>query len=156
MENQHNNARHNNARRWLLGEFWIPVLLCLGIIILYENDLLLSGGWHDEKMNEYYVAIVMEIVTICLIPISLRLFRFRGVRRAFQSSPASALRQWGSIRLLMLTLPMLVNCWLYYQFMNVAFGYMGIIGLLSLCFVYPSKARCDQESSDQAPVQEKK
>ena len=85
--------KHNNARRWLLGEFWIPVLLCLGIIILYENDLLLSGGWHDEKMNEYYVAIVMEIVTICLIPISLRLFRFRGVRRAFQSSPDSALRK---------------------------------------------------------------
>ena len=92
----------------------------------------------------------MELITICLIPISLRLFKFHVVKRAFQSSAEAALRKWGSVRLLMLTLPMLVNCWLYYQFMNVAFGYMGIIGLLSLCFVYPSKARCNQETSDQA------
>ena len=137
----------NNPRRLLLLEFWIPVLVCLCIIVLYENDILLSGGWHDNKLNEYYVAIAMELITICLIPVSLRLFKFQGIKRAFQSSAELALRQWGSVRLLMLTLPMLVNCWLYYQFMNVAFGYMGIIGLLSLCFVYPSKARCNQETS---------
>lgn len=139
----------NNPHRLLLLEFWVPVLICLCIIILYENDILLSGGWHDNKINEYYVAIAMEFITICLIPISLRLFKFRGVRRAFQSSADIALQQWGSVRLAMLTLPMLVNCWLYYQFMNVAFGYMGIIGLLSLCFVYPSKARCTQETIKQ-------
>lgn len=137
---------NHNLRRLLLLEFWIPVLICLCIIILYENDLLLSGNWHENKMDEYYAAIVMELVTICLIPLSLRLFKFHGVKRSVQSSWES-LRKWGSVRMLMLTLPMLVNCWLYYQFMNVAFGYMGIIGLLSLCFIYPSKTRCDQETA---------
>ncbi len=132
----------------LLLEFWIPVLICLCIIILYENDLLLSGSWHDNKIDEYYVAIVMELVTICLIPLSLRLFKFRSVKQDLQTSEGLMLRKWGSVRLLMLTLPMMVNCWLYYQFMNVAFGYMGIIGLLSLCFVYPSKARCSQEEAE--------
>lgn len=132
----------------LLLEFWIPVLICLCIIILYENDLLLSGSWHDNKMDEYYVAIVMELVTICLIPLSLRLFKFHRVKQDLQTSEGLMLRKWGSVRLLMLTLPMMVNCWLYYQFMNVAFGYMGIIGLLSLCFVYPSKARCSQEEAE--------
>ncbi len=135
----------NNPHKLLLFEFWLPVLICLCIIILYENDILLSGGWHGNKMSEYYVAIAMELVTICLIPISLRLFKFRGVKRALQSSAETALGHWGSVRLSMLTLPMLVNCWFYYQFMNVAFGYMGIIGLLSLCFVYPSKVRCAQD-----------
>lgn len=138
----------NNLRRMLLLEFWIPVLICLCIIILYENDLLLSGSWHDNKIDEYYVAIVMELVTICLIPLSLRLFKFRSVKQDLQTSEGLMLRKWGSVRLLMLTLPMMVNCWLYYQFMNVAFGYMGIIGLLSLCFVYPSKARCSQEVAE--------
>ena len=138
----------NNLRRMLLLEFWIPVLICLCIIILYENDLLLSGSWHDNKMDEYYVAIVMELVTICLIPLSLRLFKFHRVKQDLQTSEGLMLRKWGSVRLLMLTLPMMVNCWLYYQFMNVAFGYMGIIGLLSLCFVYPSKARCSQEEAE--------
>lgn len=138
----------NNLRRMLLLEFWIPVLICLCIIILYENDLLLSGSWHDNKMDEYYVAIVMELVTICLIPLSLRLFKFQSVKQDLQASAGLMLRRWGSVRLLMLTLPMMVNCWLYYQFMNVAFGYMGIIGLLSLCFVYPSKTRCSQEVAE--------
>lgn len=138
----------NNLRRMLLLEFWIPVLICLCIIILYENDLLLSGSWHDNKIDEYYVAIVMELVTICLIPLSLRLFKFHRVKQNLQTSEGLMLRKWGSVRLLMLTLPMMVNCWLYYQFMNVAFGYMGIIGLLSLCFVYPSKARCSQEEAE--------
>lgn len=138
----------NNLRRMLLLEFWIPVLICLCIIILYENDLLLSGSWHDNKIDEYYVAIVMELITICLIPLSLRLFKFRSVKQDLQTSEGLMLRKWGSVRLLMLTFPMMVNCWLYYQFMNVAFGYMGIIGLLSLCFVYPSKARCNQETAE--------
>jgi hypothetical protein len=40
---------------------------------------------------------------------------------------------------------MMVNTWLYYMFMNVAFGYMAIILLLSLMFVYPSKVRCEQD-----------
>lgn len=138
----------NNLRRMLLLEFWIPVLICLCVIILYENDLLLSGSWHDNKIDEYYVAIVMELVTICLIPLSLRLYKFRSVKQDLQTSEGLMLRKWGSVRLLMLTLPMMVNCWLYYQFMNVAFGYMGIIGLLSLCFVYPSKTRCSQEVTE--------
>ena len=42
--------------------------------------------------------------------------------------------------------PMLINTLLYYVFMNVAFGYMAIIGLLSMVFVYPSKSRCEQET----------
>ena len=34
------------------------------------------------------------------------------------------------------------------MYMNVAFGYMAIIGALCLCFVYPSKDRCQLETSD--------
>ena len=35
--------------------------------------------------------------------------------------------------------------------MNVAFGYMGIILFLSLFFIYPSKARCQQELKEHQP-----
>lgn len=73
----------NNPRRLLLLEFWIPILVCLCIIILYENDILLSGGWHDNKLNEYYVAIAMELITICLIPVSLRLFQVPRYQACF-------------------------------------------------------------------------
>ena len=33
--------------------------------------------------------------------------------------------------------------------MNVAFGYMGIIGLLCLVFVFPSKTRCESETANE-------
>ena len=129
----------------LLLQFWLPVAACLVIIVLYENEVLLPAAWQDSKMAEYYSAIVMELLTICLIPIALRLFKFGFVRRRFTASPTRALLRYGSVRLVMLTLPMLVNTFLYYQFMNVAFGYMAIILLLCMAFVYPSRRRCEDE-----------
>ncbi|HCC87139.1 MAG TPA: hypothetical protein DEQ17_02590 [Prevotella sp.] len=137
----------SNSRKLLLVEFWIPVFICFCVIILFENDLLLSGGWLENKVQEYYVAIVMELLTIMMIPLSLRLFKFGIVRRQLLLSPIHSLVTWGTLRLCMLAVPMMVNCWLYYMFMNVAFGYMGIICVLCLCFVYPSKARCQMEAS---------
>lgn len=136
-----------DIRKILLVEFWVPIALCLILIILYENDILLVGRLSDEKMYEYYLAIAMELITICLIPISLRLFKFKKIKTQLQSTPDMALRKWGSIRMDMLALPMFVNCFLYYQFINVAFGYLGIIDLLCMVFVYPSKTRCEQETS---------
>lgn len=141
-------------QRKLLVQFWLPVAVCLVIIVLYESDLLLPAAWHGAKIAEYYSAIVMELLTICIIPVSLRLFKFGLVRRSFASNPTAALLRWGSVRLLMLVLPMLVNTFLYYQFMNVAFGYMGIILLLCMAFVYPSRRRCDDESRQAGDEQE--
>ncbi len=87
----------------------------------------------------------MEVVTICLIPLSLRLFKCKHVTSAIHSDGDKAMLRWGTVRLVMLCMPMVLNTWLYYQFMNVAFGYMGIIGLLSLAFVYPTRTRYIQE-----------
>ncbi len=138
----------DNSRKLLLVEFWIPLLISFCIIILFENDVLSSGSWIDNKVLEYYIAIAMELLTIVMIPLSLRLFKFGFVKQQLLSDPASALSTWGTVRLCMLTVPMMINCWLYYMFLNVAFGYMGIIGVLCLCFVYPSKDRCQLETSD--------
>lgn len=128
----------------LLVEFWLPTVLCLALVAVYENDWLLPGNFAGDKTAEYYTAIAMELITICLIPLALRLFRFSHVKASVCND--TGFRLWASLRMALLTLPMMVNTWLYYQFLNTTFGYMGIIGLLSLAFVYPSKARCEQET----------
>lgn len=133
------------TRKILLLEFWIPIAVCLIVIVLFENELLLPGVKGDNKVLDYYAAIVMELVTICLIPLALRLFKFKKVKKAMIGKSFDGLLRWGSLRLCMLVVPMMVNAVLYYTFMNVAFGYMGIIGLLCLVFVYPSKTRCQSE-----------
>lgn len=137
----------NHTRNILLAEFLTLILICLILVALYENDILLGGSRAADTSLDYYAALCMELVTICLIPLALRLFRFGSIRRRLTGSPARSLTWWGSCRLMMIGLPMVANTWLYYQFMNVAFGYMAIIGLLSLCFIYPSHARCNQEVS---------
>lgn len=133
------------VRKILLMEFWIPIVICLVVIVLFENEVLLPGVFGNDKVHDYYAAIFMELITICLIPLSLRLFKFKKVRKMMEGKGVDDLLRWGSVRLCMLVVPMMVNAVLYYLFMNVAFGYMGIIGLLCLVFVYPSKTRCESE-----------
>lgn len=120
-------------------------MVSLCIVVLYENDILLVGQWGADRIADYYWAIFMEVVTICLIPLSLRLFKWKHVSSAIHRDGDKAMLRWDTVRLAMLCVPMVLNTWLYYQFMNVAFGYMGIIGLLSLAFVYPTRTRYIQE-----------
>ena len=49
------------------------------------------------------------------------------------------------LNLQLLLLPLLVNTLLYYMYANVAFGYMAIILVIVLPFVYPSMERCMSE-----------
>jgi hypothetical protein len=64
---------------------------------------------------------------------------------------AIALRKWGVLRLSMLEVPLLANTLFYYIYMNTTFGYMAIILLICLAFVYPSMNRClaDVENTEE-------
>lgn len=124
----------------------VSIIIALAVIIMYETDTLLAGCYAADANTEFVVVSFMELLTICLIPLALRLFRFRAIRESLAATPSKALLRWGSLRMAMLCLPMLANTLLYYQFMNVAFGYMGIIGLISLAFIWPSMKRCVAET----------
>lgn len=129
----------------LLAHFlaWIAIALC--IVVVFENGLLPAGVLSADKGSEFVVATVMELLTICVIPFSLWMFRQRRVRRQLVERKEKALRRWGLLRIYLLVVPMTANTIIYYLYMNVAFGYMGIILFLSLFFIYPSLARCNQE-----------
>lgn len=129
--------------------FLTAIAVELVIVVLFENDLLPCGIMiSDDKSVEFVVATIMELLTICVIPVALKLFRFKRISKLLTS--AEALSKWGTIRLLMLCVPMIVNTVFYYMFMNVAFGYMGIIIFLCLFFVVPTKERCRSEIRTEA------
>jgi len=117
--------------------------LTLLIVLLFETGIIFSGELADNKSLEFAIATLMELLTICVIPFALRLFKM-GVVKKRLISPES-LYKWGILRLLMLCVPMLINCLLYYLFLNVAFGYMSIILFLCLFFVVPTMERCKSE-----------
>lgn len=134
------------TRKKLLAIFLSEVVGCLLLVVLGEAELLSPTEMAADKVVEYYAVGAMELLTICCIPLALRLFKFSSVSRQLAESPETALLKWGVVRMGMLSLPMTANTLLYYLFMNVAFGYMAIILLLCLFFVYPSAARCQQET----------
>lgn len=138
-----------HTQRLLMTIFLTAIALGLVIVTLFETDVLPCGIMTSEdKSTEFVAAFVMELLTICIIPVAMRLFRFKRIGARLIS--AEALKVWGMTRLLMLCVPMIVNTVLYYVFMNVAFGYMGIILFLCLFFVMPTMDRCLSEIKEEA------
>jgi hypothetical protein len=52
-------------------------------------------------------------------------------------------------RLIILEAPMVINTLLYYIYMNPTFGYLAIILLLCLPFVFPSYNRCVSDTTEE-------
>lgn len=128
----------------LLTAVCSAVAVSLAMVVLFESDVLPCGVLEDGRGGDEFVILTfMELLTLCSIPVALRLMKFGSVAR--QMTSPEALLRWGSLRLAMLCVPMVANTLLYYLYMNVAFGYMGIILLLCLAFVWPTRTRCEAE-----------
>lgn len=134
-----------NVRNILLAEMIVPVIVALAVIVLYETEILLWGVYAENQSAEFAVLTLMELLTVCSIPLALRLFKFRKVHEDLKERRESALLKWGSLRMMLLADTMLFNVVLYYLFANVAFGYMAIILFFCLAFVFPTMSRCQSE-----------
>lgn len=139
----------NTVRRTLTILFWTFFALSLITVVLFETNILEFGYYaSDNTQAEFLLTIMMEILTLAVIPVALKLFKFKNVRADLIARKAEALRKWGMLRLLLLEVPMLLNILLYYAYGKTTFGYMAIILLLTLPFVYPSMERCQSEVTE--------
>lgn len=122
----------------------VPLTIVALAVVLFETDLLPCGVLRGQQVDfEFVAAVAMEVLTIAFIPLALKLFKLHAVAKRLRTP--QALLCLGSLRLAMLTVPMVVNTLLYYLFMNVAFGYLAIILALCIFFVFPSMSRCEAE-----------
>ena len=108
------------------------------IAALYELDILPSGMMTGRPQDEFLSTISMELITIVFIPVALRLFKTKDVEKRLEEGDIKAFRKWGLVRILMITVPLVLNTLLYYSFMNTTFGYMALILLICLPFIYPA------------------
>ena len=126
--------------------FWAPVVIALVLVAAYESNMLLPGSLGDGG-TAYGVLMTMELLTLATIPAALCLFRLPKIHRRLTGEKAAALARFGSLRLLMIGAPLVANTYLYYlSGYTVAYAYLAIILVIVLPFVYPSKARCEQET----------
>lgn len=125
--------------------FWCGIATTLAVAALGETNILPEGIWQGEEQLEFVVLMVMELATVALIPLALRLFKFKTVKSNLREYGPQALMKWGVVRIDMLHFPMLLNALFYYFFANNSFGIMALILCLCLVFVYPSRKRCEAE-----------
>lgn len=118
--------------------FIASVGIAVVVAALYELDILPSGVLADRPHDEFLCTIAMELVTIVFIPIALRLFKTKDVDRRLDEGDIKTFKTWSIVRILMITVPLLMNTLLYYIFMNTTFGYMALILLICLPFIYPA------------------
>ena len=136
------------VQRILLTNFFFMVVVALLLVGLYEMEILAPTDMASDATLMFVILTMMELVTIVVIPVALKLFCLKAIHRKLVNQKGDALLPWGTARLNMLCLPMLVNTFMYYQTMSPAFGYMAIILFLCLFFVYPSIGRCEAEASE--------
>ena len=122
--------------------------IALAIVVLYELDVLESGALADSKHTEFVALTVMELTTLAMAFLGLRLFKFPMIHTQLVTEKEPAMLKWGLLRLFILEVPMIVNTYLYYMYMNPTFGYLAIILLLTLPFVFPSEGRCLAETNE--------
>ncbi len=134
------------TQRILMTNFLFMVVLALLLVALYECEILEPTDMASDVSLMFVLQIVMELLTIVVIPVALKMFSIKVIRKKLIADKGNALLPWGTARINMLCLPMLVNVFLYYQTMSPAFGYMAIILFLCLFFIYPSIGRCTAET----------
>lgn len=144
MEQSNPTDQKGTTQKNLMLIFCIQVGLTAVLAAFFEFDVLPCGIMAGINNGlEFFLVTIMELLTICLIPAALRMFKFERVHKKLTS--AKQLYPFAVIRMELLCLPLLLNTVLYYLYMNVAFGYMALILVLCLFFVLPTKARCEAE-----------
>lgn len=122
------------------------IVFAIVFVVLFELDLLPAGIMAEDKQLDFVLTALMEIVSLGAAFLGLRLFKFQAIHKDLVNRKEKAMWKWGMTRLLILEAPMVVDTLLYYIYMNTTFGYLAIILLLCLPFVFPSLTRCEDET----------
>jgi hypothetical protein len=125
------------------------IALALVFVVLFELDVLPVGIMADDKQSDFIFTALMEIVSLGAAFLGLRLFKFKTIHNDLVNRQEKAMWKWGMARLIILEAPMVIDTLLYYIYMNTTYGYLAIILLLCLPFVFPSENRCIAETSEE-------
>lgn len=139
------------------------LMLLFAFILLVAAAIYVGGEFAKVDMciledasrqQRFFCSTLMILLTIGLLPLSLRLFRFKAVSADLQRRKAAALACWGTIRLAVLGLLLVLNTFLYFAFgFEAAYGYLAVVVLLCMPFVVPTKERCMAEVGEEKPAE---
>lgn len=135
------------TRNLLMALFGSFLLLATLMYILGEFLHIDMGVLAEANREQRFIcSTVMILLTIALLPFSLRLFKFKRVSSDLIERKAPALARWGSLRLCIIGTLLVLNTFLYYAFeLEASYGYLAVVTLLCMPFVIPTMGRCEEE-----------
>ena len=127
-------------------------LICAAALGLYIGgeflDMDIAVLSDASGQTRFAIQTAAILLSLALVPLSLRLFTMQKVKADLLERKAEALKKWGTLRIVMLGTVLIANTLLYYMLAyEPAFGYLAIITALVLPFVVPTMKRCLAETS---------
>lgn len=122
------------------GVWGLPLLL----VTLYETGIMAEGVYAGDARMDYILQSVGILLTVGLIPLSLRLFSLSLAKHVKQLSLPQALksyRRWSEVRIGMLLVPVLVNLSFYYLTLNNTGILCAMMALIASLFCVPTRRR---------------
>jgi len=145
------------ARNTLTILFYTLFIIAATISLLFLFDILPLGYFAAlSETTEFYIILTLEILLIVCLPLALKLFKLSAVSRQLQSEGDPALLRWGTLRMLLLGVPMLMGVCAYFLLLVTTPIYIAAIFAISFFFVYPSQSRCEAEMSADQPEKTEK
>lgn len=130
--------------RILKAEYALMWVLTVLLAALYECDILPQGLFAGDAQMEYIMQVTNILLTICLIPLSLRLFNLSLTRHIAALPLKNALksyRRWSEIRIALLTVASLASLSAYYWTMDTTGLLCTGMTVIASLFCVPGKER---------------
>lgn len=122
------------------------VLTAVLLVVIYEAGLLLPGDLAADGQAIYAMEMVGVGLTIVSIPLALKWMTFGWVRNALAEGPEKYLLH-ALLRQTMLSVPLLYDTLTYYLLgSDPTMGYLGLMTLVAMLFVWPSRGRMEYET----------
>lgn len=131
-------------KRILKAEYALMWVLTVLLAALYECDILPQGLFAGDAQMEYIMQVTSILLTICLIPLSLRLFNLSLTRHIAALPLKNALksyRRWSEIRIALLTVASLASLSAYYWTMDTTGLLCTGMTVIASLFCVPGKER---------------
>ena len=135
--------RINKTVKYLQAEYIMIWILPIVLVILYETGIMTEGDYAGDARMDYILQTIGILLTVGLIPLSLRLFSLSlvNVSNYFTPDALSSYRRWSEIRLGLLVVPVLTNLSFYYLTLNTTGLFCAAMSLIASLFCVPTRKR---------------
>lgn len=125
---------------------FIAQMVVFGLIaILGETGVLPASNLAADDGKVYMLSMVGVVFALMYIPLALKLMHIARVRREIKGNEKKYF-SWYLVRFTLLCIAVLFNLVMYYLLdFNTTCGYLALMTLVAYIFVWPSRARMENE-----------